>query len=146
MSKCERCNRTLKDPESIGRGYGPVCWRKIGGGGQAEHKKPFQGDQADRSDYDYRLDTHNGEPVVVIHDLDKGGMSVTNNIDAVVARIGSELGVNIRTGAAKIIYRDSDGTYDGVRFDGDGALEIYSLVRSQRITDEAEAMAAVRQP
>ncbi|WP_145099193.1 DUF6011 domain-containing protein [Sporomusa sp. KB1] len=26
MSRCKRCNRTLKDPLSIERGYGPVCW------------------------------------------------------------------------------------------------------------------------
>ena len=24
--KCNRCNRALKDPVSIARGYGPVCW------------------------------------------------------------------------------------------------------------------------
>lgn len=26
--RCERCNRQLKDPESRGRGFGPVCWCK----------------------------------------------------------------------------------------------------------------------
>lgn len=31
MSKirCKRCKRELTDPESIGRGYGPICWRKL---------------------------------------------------------------------------------------------------------------------
>ncbi|HML33815.1 DUF6011 domain-containing protein [Sporomusa sphaeroides] len=24
--KCGRCRRTLKDPLSVQRGYGPVCW------------------------------------------------------------------------------------------------------------------------
>jgi hypothetical protein len=24
--KCKRCRRVLKDPLSIERGYGPVCW------------------------------------------------------------------------------------------------------------------------
>lgn len=28
MSKCARCNRGLKDPTSIQRGFGPVCWAK----------------------------------------------------------------------------------------------------------------------
>ncbi|NLE27070.1 MAG: hypothetical protein GX625_17355 [Clostridiaceae bacterium] len=26
---CGKCNRPLKDPKSIERGYGPDCWRKI---------------------------------------------------------------------------------------------------------------------
>lgn len=27
--RCNRCKRILKDPESIKRGYGRVCWNKI---------------------------------------------------------------------------------------------------------------------
>lgn len=29
MSKCNRCNRNLKDPVSIQRGYGKVCYAKM---------------------------------------------------------------------------------------------------------------------
>jgi len=29
MAKCTRCNRPLKDPDSVKRGFGPVCWAKI---------------------------------------------------------------------------------------------------------------------
>ncbi|WP_048180582.1 DUF6011 domain-containing protein [Methanosarcina siciliae] len=29
MNTCKRCNRALKDPTSIERGYGPVCYKKI---------------------------------------------------------------------------------------------------------------------
>jgi len=28
MASCTRCNRGLSDPESIQRGFGPVCWAK----------------------------------------------------------------------------------------------------------------------
>lgn len=31
-SKCARCVRALKDPVSIERGIGPVCYAKLGGG------------------------------------------------------------------------------------------------------------------
>lgn len=32
--KCARCKRVLTDPESIDRGFGPICWAKV----QAERK------------------------------------------------------------------------------------------------------------
>ena len=38
MSKCARCNRGLKDPTSIQRGFGPVCWAKA----QADKSKEEQ--------------------------------------------------------------------------------------------------------
>lgn len=28
MNTCKRCHRALKDPASVKRGYGPVCWKK----------------------------------------------------------------------------------------------------------------------
>jgi len=27
---CRRCGRALSNPVSLARGYGPVCWRKLG--------------------------------------------------------------------------------------------------------------------
>lgn len=30
-SRCFRCNRILKDPESVNRGYGPNCYQKVSG-------------------------------------------------------------------------------------------------------------------
>lgn len=27
--RCRRCHRELSDPESVRRGYGPVCWAKV---------------------------------------------------------------------------------------------------------------------
>jgi hypothetical protein len=28
MSECRRCGRALRDPVSLSRGVGPVCWRR----------------------------------------------------------------------------------------------------------------------
>lgn len=35
MSRCSRCRRALKDPASVQRGFGPICWAK----NQAEKDK-----------------------------------------------------------------------------------------------------------
>lgn len=29
MAKCAKCHRTLKDQESVKRGFGPICWARI---------------------------------------------------------------------------------------------------------------------
>lgn len=29
LETCKRCNRGLKGPASMKRGYGPVCWKKV---------------------------------------------------------------------------------------------------------------------
>lgn len=29
MTTCTRCNRPLKDPASVQRGYGPICWAAV---------------------------------------------------------------------------------------------------------------------
>ncbi|BDU76237.1 DUF6011 domain-containing protein [Mesoterricola sediminis] len=39
MPICMRCHRSLKDPQSIDRGFGPHCWALI----QQETTELFQG-------------------------------------------------------------------------------------------------------
>ena len=69
-------------------------------------------DPADRSDFEWHVDLATNEvPVVAITDLSKGGMSVTNNIEAIVSRIDKALDVDGST--VLWIYRDSEGIYDG---------------------------------
>lgn len=29
MERCNRCHRVIRDPASIKRGFGPVCWTKV---------------------------------------------------------------------------------------------------------------------
>ncbi len=65
-----------------------------------------------KSDFTYHIRESRGTNVLVIIDLDQGGASVTNNIEAVVKNIAAELGE--QTFKMPIIYRDSEGTYDGI--------------------------------
>lgn len=67
---------------------------------------------AARSDFTYHTREADGVSVLVIIDQDLGGMSVTNNAEAVVRSIADELGDDILQ--KPIIYRDSTGTYDGI--------------------------------
>lgn len=65
-----------------------------------------------RSDFSYHTRESQKTNVLVIIDLDKGGMSVTNNVEEVVKSIAAELGE--KTLMMPIIYRDSEGIYDGI--------------------------------
>ena len=145
---CENCRRVLKNPESIERGIGPVCWdrmqektatrtalQKISGGGSADHRQ---------SDFDYQI-LGNPESVLVIIDLNQGGMSVTNNIDAVLSKIASDHCVAVCQLTLPIIYRDSEGYFDGVRVNRKGLATFYPIIRGRRITCQNEAIYAIVQ-
>lgn len=90
---CGKCKRPLKDPKSIERGYGPLCWGKV----NKARKTEYDRDQAMRSDFTYHTREVNGTSVLVIIDLDRGGMSVTNNVEAV----GDIVEIEAREGIAK---------------------------------------------
>lgn len=134
-SRCGRCNRVLKNPQAIEAGYGAVCYRKTFGSGLSGKGKPRtpkndagqeKNTAAGRSDFDFHLRTVDGRNIIVIEDLDAGGMSVTNNIEVIVAEAAGQLGADPDT--ALIVYRDSNGTYDGVRAAiGDGRYGFYHL-------------------
>ena len=68
-----------------------------------------------KSNYTYRIQEHSGRKVIVIEDLNLGNMSVTNNIEEVVAEIYHKEGINLS--AAVIVYRDSEGVWDGWNHD-----------------------------
>ena len=55
-----------------------------------------------------------GDTIVII-DLDRGGRSVTNDIEAVLATLDDQLG---GLGDRPVIYRDSEGLWDGVLHSG----------------------------
>ena len=71
---------------------------------------------ASRSDYDYHLNRSGKLPVIVIEDKNTGRMSVTNNIDAVVATVIRRLGLCLSDMNSKylVVYKDNFGAYDGV--------------------------------
>lgn len=96
--------------------------------------------RANLSDYTYHVRRDGERPVIVIVDLNLGRMSVTNNIEDVVGGVCKETGLT--PNKAEIIYRDSDGIYDGV-LEHEGQLHFYSPKRNQRIKNEDEAVAAV---
>jgi len=137
VSTCGKCKRTLKDPRSIERGFGPVCWGAV----QAEKRV----DPADESDYDYRID-QSDTPVLVITDLNRGRLSVTNNIEAILRRIAANEEIDLKT--ITIIYKDSESFFDGVHVSEDGAVNLFpiTVTRSliERTTNEQEAIQAVR--
>lgn len=87
-----------------------------------------------KSDFTYHTRQINGTSVLVIVDLDRGGMSVTNNIEAVVKSIAAELGSDVYK--MPIIYKDSMGIYDGID-SSNVASPFYSIGE----TDEARAAA-----
>ena len=131
---CRRCGKGLINPVSVERGYGPKCYRK--------NKKPFS--QANESDFTYRI-TSGSNPVLVIIDLNQGGMSVTNNMKAVIAEIAADVGVDRRLLVMPIIYRDSEGFFDGVNLSLNGSVSFYPIIPGQRLTNEQEAIQAVTQ-
>lgn len=64
-----------------------------------------------KSDYHYSTDIFQEKKFLVIVDEDRGGRSVTNNIEIVVREICRK--ENIDPKDHLIIYQDSDGTWDG---------------------------------
>ncbi|WP_347160326.1 hypothetical protein [Pontibacter chitinilyticus] len=66
--------------------------------------------EAARSDYEWGID----RDVVWVRDLDRGGMSVTNNISAILLHVSQHVPVK----EYLLMYCDSSGTWDGLTFTG----------------------------
>ena len=98
--------------------------------------------KADLSDFRYHINTTDGTPVIVIEDLDRGGMSVTNNMEAALHYVAEDAGLDLTQ--AKIVYRDSEGSYDGVQFMENETVRFYMPAAGRRITSEIDAVEAVR--
>jgi len=128
------------------RGFGPVCWVKMGR--KENPQMSLFDDQANRSDFDHRFtlwdEGNTVKTVLVITDLNRGGMSVTNNMEAVLQNIAEQEGFDLEYVArARIIYKDSDGVWDGVELDPNGQCSFYPLA-PRKITDEKEAIELAR--
>lgn len=67
-----------------------------------------------KSDYSYKLEELEKSWFILIQDLNKGRMSVTNNIEEVIDEICQKERIN--PVEHFIVYRDSDGTWDGFEF------------------------------
>jgi len=66
------------------------------------------------SDYAYQFRKVKGRPFIMIEDKDIGGKSLTNDIDRVVHIIAKKERIN--PVEYYIIYRDSEGIWDGYEF------------------------------
>ena len=76
--------------------------------------------------------------LIIIYDLNNGGMSVTNDIENVIAELKSNLG-NICESV--IVYQDSDGFFDGIALKEDGSFShFYSLSTSNKLQAIATAV------
>ncbi len=60
--------------------------------------------------------------VLCIEDWNDGAMSVTNDMENVLGEIGKEVDLEGR----KIVYKDSNNIWDGVRWD-QGVVTFYSI-------------------
>lgn len=61
-----------------------------------------------KSDYEWNFI----DDILFIEDLNLGGMPVTNNIESILSVLRDKIGEKITD--AKIIYRDSEGIWNGV--------------------------------
>lgn len=64
-----------------------------------------------KADFTHELTQYNGFDVIRIEDLDLGNISVTNDIESVVADIA--IMEKIDPKKYIVIYKDSDGFFDG---------------------------------
>ncbi|HRN92989.1 MAG TPA: hypothetical protein PLS87_11255 [Ferruginibacter sp.] len=64
-----------------------------------------------KADYTYALREMDGQKFICIIDQDRGNMSVTNNIEEVVDEILTKEKIN--SADHLIVYRDTDGSWDG---------------------------------
>lgn len=91
-----------------------------------------------RANFLYRIGEFDGQKILLIRDQNSGNISVTNDIENVVADIGTHEGLDPTE--YMIIYRDSEGRWDGwdhkaqnffflrpsvMKFVGESKLETY---------------------
>jgi hypothetical protein len=67
-----------------------------------------------KSDYKYSIQNFKTKPFIVIEDLNKGRMSVTNDIENVIEEIAGKEKLN--PVEHYILYKDSEGQWDGFNF------------------------------
>jgi hypothetical protein len=68
-----------------------------------------------KANFTHRIEKYSGQEVIVIEDLNMGNMSVTNDIENVINDI--EMIENIDAHSMIIVYRDSEGVWDGFDYE-----------------------------
>lgn len=105
--RCHVCGRALKNPKYAEIGIGPVCLKKQGG---TTVSKTFAGQ---RLRCNYTIVGIEADRMT-IRDDNIGGMSVTNDAEAVVRDL-FERGT---LGTRRLFYYDSEGQLDELAHDG----------------------------
>jgi hypothetical protein len=105
--KCYICHQPLTDPLSIKLGIGPVCRAK-----QTVKHKPNGNDLfGNRADYSWGIDGN----LLWLKDQSISGRSLTNDMEVCLCEIQAALGTNRPITDYSIVYKDSEGVWDGVR-------------------------------
>jgi len=79
-----------------------------------------------RAKYHYNIEEYRGREILVVYDDFDGNnptMTVTNDMEAVLSEIKEKEGGIL---PSTIIYRDTEGIFDGVRFSS-GIASFYNL-------------------
>lgn len=98
--QCSLCGKLLTDPVSIAFGLGPVCRVK-----KKTQDMNTENLFASRAEYDYVIDDN----ILAIED--KNGMkSVTSDIKNILSEIAEDHDLS----TMKIMYKDTEGIWDGV--------------------------------
>lgn len=105
LNKCRICQKTLTDPVSIQAGVGTVCRLSA-----KETEAALSNNFFPPSNFSFSAT----KDVLVIIDLNRGGRSVTNDIETVLATV-KQRGVGESWHLA--IYRDAFGIWDGITLD-----------------------------
>lgn len=106
-SSCKICGKTLTDKISIELGIGPVC--RISNK-RDMHKEKTGNIFEERAKFTY----HVIDDVICISER-KGMKTLTNDMDNALRDILDDVGAE-KMARCKVIYKDSDGVWDGVKF------------------------------
>lgn len=120
MGRCRNCGKSLSDPVSQSAGVGPVCALRHKAQ-EAQHNN--QADLFGPAVFTYSV----VGDVVVIYDSCNGGKTVTNDVDCVLETITAELGC---LAGKRVIYRDTDGIFDGIRINEAGRFAGFIGIRT----------------
>lgn len=78
------------------------------------------------ADYDYEIINN----TLVIYDLDQGNASVTNDISYVLETIQKDVH---DLANKKIIYQDSEKTFDGIKVNGQGQFAGFYSINERKL-------------
>ena len=121
ISKCSCCGKPLSDPISVSLAMGPVCRVSQKNKSSKEKTEDMFNPCAV-----FTFEVIGG--VLVLFDSGKG-KSLTNDIENALAKVAKE-GVNVSM--YKIIYRDSEGMFDGVCCKNGKFSHFYSINESKK--------------